>query len=168
MSKPNLLDLLKGTLQEIQNSNGHSQSANKTDPSIFDFLKGKLSEVDQKTQTNIQTKDGKNVGIFDILLDQLSSAQKENRDNPNVQTAPGSIFDMLKDKVNQERQQTQERQQYRAQESIGDIIQQYNLDVRNINQQHLQQIQQKYVQDNAELDRKYAQYIQQLNNQNRR
>ena len=166
MSKPNILDLLKGTLQEIQNSK--NPQAQKADPSIFDFLKDKLSEVDQKTKTNIQDRDGKNVGIFDIILDKINGAQKENRDNPNVQTAPGSIFDMLRDKVNEQKNQSQHRQQQRAEECIGDIIHQYNLDVRNLNQNTLSQIQTQYVNDNAELDRKYAQYIHDLNNKARR
>ena len=168
MSKPNLLDLLKGTLKEIQNNNNNSPASQKADPSIFDFLKDKLSEVDQKTQTNIQNKNGQNVGIFDVILDKLTNAQKENRDNPNVQTAPGNIFDMLKSQVNQQKQQTQQRHQQRAQESIGDIIQQYNIDVRNINQNNLQQIQAQYVKDNADLDKKYAQYIHDLNQKGRR
>ena len=168
MSKPNLIDLLKGTLQEIQNSNRNNPNQQTADPTIFDFLKDKLAEVNQKTQTNIETKDGGNVGIFDLILDKLSSAQKENRDNPNVQTAPESIFDMLKEKVNQQRQHTQQRQQHRAQESIEDIIHQYNLDVRNISHRDLQDIQNKYVQENTALDRKYAQFIHQLNNRNRR
>ena len=166
MSKPNILDLLKGTLQELQNTNNPNQS--QADPTIFDFLKEKLSEVDQKTQTNIQDKSGKNVGIFDLILDKLNGAQKENRDNPNVQTAPGDIFDMLRNKVNQEKDQCQQRQSQRAEESIGDIIHQYNLNVRNLDQHTLQQIQAQYVKDNAELDRKYAQYIHDLNARARR
>ena len=168
MSKPNILDLLKGTLQEIQSNNRNNPSGQAADPSIFDFLKDKLSEVDQKTRTNIQDKDGKNVGIFDILLDKLNGAQKENRENPNVQTAPESIFDMLRGEVNQQKQQTQQRQQQRAEECIGDIIHQYNVDTRNLNQQTLGQIQAQYVKDNAELDRKYAQYIHDLNQRARR
>jgi len=167
MSKPNLMDLLKGTLQEIQNNNRNNPNEETADPSIFDFLKGKLAEVDQKTKTNIQAKDGSNVGIFDVILDQLGSAQKENRENPNVKTAPSSIFDMLNNAVNKQKNQSQQRQQQRAQDSINDIIHQYNLDVRNINQQTLQQIQNKYVQENAALDKKYAQYMHDLNNQRR-
>lgn len=167
MSKPNILDLLKGTLQEIQsNNNGSNQQS--ADPSIFDFIKDKLSDVDQKTKTNIQDSDGRNVGIFDVILDKLNGAQQENRENPNVQTAPSDIFDMLRNKVTQQKQETQQRQTQRAEESIGDIIHQFNLDVRNLNQQTLQQIQAQYIKDNADMDRKYAQYMHDLNIKARR
>jgi hypothetical protein len=165
MSKPNIMDLLRSTLQEIQNTNQNEQNAPKADPSIFDFLKEKLSDVDQKTKTNIQDKSGNNVGIFDLILDKLTNAQKENQENPNVQTAPGSIFDMLREKVTEQKQHTEQRNEQRAQESIGDIIHQYNIDVSNISQNALQQIQLQYVKDNAEMDKKYAQYIYNLNNQ---
>lgn len=168
MSKPNILDLLKGTLQEIQNNNQNNAGAQKADPSIFDFLKEKLQDVDAKTKTNIQDKNGNNVGIFDVLLDKLNGAQTENRNNPNVQTAPSNIFDMLKEKVNQQKSQAEQHNQVRAQESISDIIHQYNLDVRNLNQNTLQQIQNQYLKDNYEMDKKYAQYINNLNAQQRR
>ena len=168
MSKPNLLDLLKGTLQEIQQNNAQNPNEETADPSIFDFIKDQLSEVDKKTKSNIQDNRGNNVGIFDLILDKITNAQKQNKENPNVRTAPGNIFEQLRNKVNQQKQQTQERQQRRAQDSINDIIHQYNLDVRNINRNTLQQIEQKYVQDNAALDHKYAQYLHNLNLQQRR
>ena len=166
MSQTNIIDLLKGTLQEIQNQQNNNTSKQQ-ESSIFDFIKGKLAEVDQKTQTNIQDKEGKNVGILDILLDKLNSAQKQNREDPNVPTAPDSIFDRLKDQVNQQKQRRNQWQNRRAEESITDIIQQYNLDVRGIDQRTLQQIQTQYVRDNDELDRKYAQYLHNLIHQRR-
>ena len=168
MSKPHLLDLLKGTLKEIQQNNSHNPNEPTAEPSIFDFLKDKLSEVDQKTKSNIQNKAGGNVGIFDMILDKISTAQNENKSNPNVQTAPGSIFDILKQKVNEQKQQTNQRQVQRAQDSISDIIQQYNLDVRSIDRNSLQQIENQYVKENAALDQKYAQYMHDLNTKNRR
>ncbi len=167
MGKPNILDLLKGTLQELQ-SNNNNQGGSQADPSIFDFLKDKLRDVDAKTQTNIQDKNGNNVGIFDVLLDKLNGAQKENRDNPNVQTAPGNIFDMLKEKVNQQKTQAQNHNQQRAQDSISDIIHQYNLDVRNLDRNTLQQIENQYLKDNYNMDKKYAEYIHNLNSKQRR
>ncbi len=167
MSKPNILDLLKGTLQELQNNN-NNPNGSQADPSIFDFLKGKLKDVDAKTKTNIQDKNGNNVGIFDVILDQLNGAQAENRNNPNVKTAPSSIFDMLKEKVNQQKTQVQKHNQQRAQDSISDVIHQFNIDVRNLDRNTLQQIQNQYLKDNDEMDKKYAQYIHNLNNQQRR
>ena len=162
MSKPNILDLIKGTLQEIQTNNANTPNEQTADPSIFDFLKDKLSEVNQKTQTNIQTKEGKNVGIFDVILDKISSAQKQNHDDPNARTAPSSIFDQLRDRVTQQKQQQEQKYQQRSQDSITDIISQYNLDVRRVPQNLLQQVEQKYVEANRQLDHQYAQYIHEL------
>ena len=83
MSKPNLLDLLKGTLQEIQQNNAQNPNEETTDPSIFDFIKDQLSEVDKKTKSNIQDNRGNNVGIFDLILDKITNAQKQNKENSN-------------------------------------------------------------------------------------
>lgn len=161
MSKPNFLDLLKGTIDEIQNQNRTNPNEPTTDPSVFDWLKDKLGEVDQKSQTNIQTKEGKNVSIFDILKDKLESARSENQSNPAQPTASGSIFDKLKKQIEQQQNQSKNRYQRRAEESISDLIQKYNINVSGLNNDILQQIQNKYVEENNELDVKFANFIHQ-------
>lgn len=164
----NLLDLIEGTLRDIQTNNKNNPKERTAEPSVFDLIKNKIREVNDKVVINQPTNDGqkKPSSIFDIIQDKIEDARKENHDNPKEETAPSSIFDLLKNKVKEHQQTKRKKVIQRVEESIEDVIQEYNLDVSNISPQEMQQISQKYMQDNANMDRQYAKYISELNAKN--
>ena len=158
------IDLLKNTIEEIQNDNRNNPNEETADASIFDFLKDKLGELNNKTNANVQTRDGNPVSIFDFIKAKIEEAQNKNATDRSVPTAPGSVFDKMRNKVEQyKKQQNTQRYDQRAEESIADVIQEYGIDVRNLNRDILIQVQQRYAQDNKNLDIQYAKYLQQLN-----
>jgi len=156
MAKVNILDLLQNTISDIQKDNRDNPNEPTADPNVFDFLKGKLQDIHQVNQGR-KSRGERPLKLKDLLRGKLKEARQQHENNPNV---PNSIFDKLKDKIDEH---DRTRQQQRSEESIAEIINEYGIDVSRLSRNELNEIQHRYVSDNDKLDEQYAQYIYQLN-----
>lgn len=157
MAKANLLDLIQNTINDIQTENRNDPNQQTADPTVFDFLKNKVREVHQNNQ------DRKANGQRPVrLMDLIKGKIEESRHNKGGGNVPNNLLDRFRDKLDQ---QQQVRHQERSEESIAEIIQEYNIDVSRLNREELTAIQRRYVADNQKMDEQYATYIHQLNQQ---
>ncbi len=158
MPKHNLLDLIQNTISDIQTENRNDPNEQTADPTVFDFLKNKVREVHQTNQDR-KSKGERPVRLMDLLKGKLNEARDNKGGGGNV---PNNLLDRLTNRLDQ---QQQVRHQERSEESIAEIINEYNIDVSRLNREELTAIQRKYVADNQKLDEQYATYIHQLNQQ---
>ena len=155
MARTNILDVILNTINDVQNQNRTNPNEPTADPSVFDFLKDKLSELDQKSKTNREQKGKNPESILDLIKNEINNAQRKNQEDPNVPTAPDSIFDKIRKRVD-------EGPKRQASAGVRKVIQDYNIDVSRIPRQQLQQIQAQYIQDRKKFDQQYAQAIYNL------
>lgn len=149
----NVLDVILKTIQEVQQKNKQNPNVETADPSVFDLLRNKIQDIDAKAKNNQLQKGKRNPkSILDMIKNGIEGARKENKRDPNVQTAPGSIFDDILKKVDQ----TPKRQ---ASTGIKKIIEDYKLDVSRVPTNMLQEIQNNYMKDMQKLKQQYAQGI---------
>lgn len=149
----NALDVILKTIQEVQQKNKKNPNVETADPSVFDLLRDKIQQIDTKVQNNQVQKGKRNPkSILDLIKGGVEGVRRENRKDPNVATAPGSIFDDILKKVNQ----APKRQ---ASSGIKKIIQDYKLDVSRIPTNMLQDVQGQYQKDLQKLNQQYAQGI---------
>lgn len=147
----NVLDVILKTIQEVQTKNKRNPNVETADPSVFDLLRDKISDIDAKAKNNQLQKGKRNPkSILDLIKNGIEGARKENKKDPNVATAPGSIFDDILKKVDQ----APKRQ---ASSGIKKIIQDYKLDVSRVPTNMLQDIQGQYQKDLQKLNQQYAQ-----------
>jgi hypothetical protein len=149
----NILDVILNTINDVQKKNKSNPNVDTADPTVFDLLRDKISDLNGKQQQNQMQKGRKNAkSILDILKDGIEGARKENKKDPNVATAPKSVFDDILKKVDQ----GPARQ---ASTGIKKIIEEYNLDTSRIPSNMLQEIQAQYLQDMQKMKQQYAQGI---------
>ncbi len=160
-------DLIESTLKDIQNTNKDNPNEPTADSSVFDLLKKKIKEVSDNVLTDNTTNDGntKPTSIFDIIKNKIEDAREENKNDPKQPTAPSSIFDILKKKVENKQEEKKARDVKKAEESIQDVIDEYNIDVSMIEEHELKQIQERYLRDNKQLDEQYANFLRKTNAQ---
>jgi len=125
---------------------------------FLNLLKSKLNNLDQKTKAKRIAKGKSPHGILDLIKNEIQGAQKENQKDPNVETAPSSIFDKLLKKV-------EEPQRRQASSGLRKIVEDYNLDVSKLPREVVAQVQQKYIQDRKAFDKQYAQALYDLSKQ---
>jgi len=149
----NILDVILKTVKEVQSSNKKDKNVPTADKSVFDLLKDQLKNLDQKVQ-NKQAQKGKRnpKSVLDMIKDGIEGVRKENKKNPNVETADKSVFDQIMKKV-------EAPQQRQAASGLKKIVQEYNLDVSQVPREVLQQVQAQYQADRKKFDHQYAQAI---------
>ena len=149
----NVLDVILKTIQDVQQKNQKNPNVETADPSVFDLLRNKIQDIDAKAKNNQLQKGKRNPkSILDLIKNGIEGARKENKKDPNVQTAPGSIFDDILKKVDQGPQR-------QASTGIKKIIEDYKLDVSRVPTNMLQDIQGQYLKDLQKLRQQYAQGI---------
>jgi len=149
----NVLDVILKTIQEVQQKNKQNPNVETADPSVFDLLRDKIQQIDSKVKNNQVQKGKRNPkSILDLIKGGVEGVRRENRKDPKVATAPGSIFDDILKKVDQ----APKRQ---ASSGIKKIIQDYKLDVSRVPTNMLQDIQTQYQKDLQKLNQQYAQGI---------
>ena len=158
----NILNVLLKTIEEVQQKNANNPKEETADPSIFDLLKKEIGKLDNKMQ-NKQIQEGRRSpkSIFDMIKDGIEGVRKENRKDPNIRTAPKTVFDELLKKVDRQPQR-------RASTGLRKIIEDYNLDISGLHPTMLKEIQQKYQSDVQNLNQQYASGLHRLINQHRR
>ena len=150
-----ILDIILKTIDEVQKKNQSSTREETVDPTVFDLIKDKLGNLDKKIQ-NKRVKKGKApVSILDLIKNQIEAAQKQNKRDKTVPTADPAIFDRIIKKV--------EAPQKRATTSgLKRIIENFHLDVSEVNPQILKQVQKQYETDLKRMDQQYAEAIHKL------
>ncbi len=149
----NILDVILNTINDVQKKNQKNPNVDTADSTVFDLLRDKISDLNGKQQQHQMQKGRKNAkSILDILKDGIEGARKQNKKDPNVATAPKSVFDDILKKVDQ----GPARQ---ASTGIKKIIEEYNLDTRRIPTNMLQEIQAQFLKDSQKLKQQYAQGI---------
>ncbi len=151
----NILDVIMNTINDVQQRNRQNPRERTADSSVFDLLRDKVSQLDQKSKQKRIEKGKSPVSILDLIKNQIEGARKENEQDPNVETAPTSIFDKLIKKIDQ----NPKRQ---ATTGLNRIAQIYNLDLSRLPRAAVQQIHERYVSDHKKLDQQYANFIHDL------
>jgi len=148
----NILGTILKTINEVQKQNKANPNEPTADKNVFDLLKNKLNNLDQKTKQKRISKGKSPHGILDLIKKEIQGARRENKKDPNVATAPSSIFDKLIKK-------TEEPQRRQASSGLRKIIEDYNLDVSRIPREAITEVQQKYMNDRKNFDKQYAQFL---------
>ena len=78
------------------------------------------------------------VNLFDLLKDMVAKSQQRNRENPNVKTAPRSIFDKLRNKIEEARQAPEKKEQEKGGQLI-DFFKEKMQEVKKQNQEDPQE-----------------------------
>ncbi|MEL6986500.1 MAG: hypothetical protein AAGK97_01620 [Bacteroidota bacterium] len=152
MAKKGILDVILKTVNDIQKENKSNPNEATADPSVFGLIKEKLRDLDQKQRANRVRKGKSPVSILDRIKKEIEGARRENKKDPNVETAPKSVFDGIFKKI-------EESPKRQASAGIKKIITDYNLDVSKMPREVLVDIQQKYIEDRKKFDKQYAQAI---------
>jgi non-homologous end joining protein Ku len=160
MAKSNILDMILKTVNDVQRKNKVNPNEETADPSVFGLIKDKLRQLDQKQREKRVARGKSPISVMDRIRKEIEGARRENKKDPNVNTAPKSVFDQIfkKMEANPKRQ---------ASAGLRKIVQDYNLDVSNLPREVLGQIQERYVADRKKFDHQYAQAIHDLIKQKR-
>ncbi len=155
MAKKNVIDVILKTINDVQQNNKQNPNQRTVDSNVFDLLKDKLRNLDDKTRAKRAAKGKSPHSILDLIRKEIEGVKTDNKRDANVRTAPKSVFKDILRKV-------EEKPARRAAKGIGNIINEYNLDVRNIPEKVLVKIQSKYQQDVKNIDQQYAQAMHDL------
>lgn len=151
----NILDIIVNTINDVQAKNQANPNEATADPNVFDFLRGKLQDLDAKTKEKRIAKGKSPVSILDRIRKEIEGVRKENKKDPNVETAPSSVFDNILKKID-------EKPKRQASTGLRKIVEDYNLDVSRLPQDIVRQVQDKYQQDRKVFDKQYAQALHDL------
>ena len=155
MANGKLFQAILKTINQVQSQNKANPNEETADPNVFDLLKGKLKNLDDKSRAKRAAKGKSPNSILDMIKKEIEGARRQNRKDPNVATAPKSVFDNILKKV-------ADRPKRQANQGIRRIVEEYNLDVSRLPQNVIQQVQQQYINDRKNFDQRYAQAIHDL------
>jgi hypothetical protein len=155
MAKQNIFDVLLKTINDVQSKNEANPREETANPSVFDLIKDKLGDLDTSTREKRASKGKSPESIFDLIKKQIEGARTENQKDPNTPTAPSSIFDRIIKKI-------EEKPKRQANTGLRRIVEEYNLDVSRLPREVIQQVRQKYVADQRNFDKQYANAIYDL------
>ncbi len=151
----NILGTILKTINEVQKQNRANPNEPTADKNVFDLLKNKINNLDQKTKEKRIAKGKSPHGILDLIKKEIQGTRRENKKDPNVETAPSSIFDKLLKKV-------EEPKRRQASSGLRKIVEEYNLDVSNLPREVVAQVQQEYIKERQNFDKKFAQALHDL------
>jgi len=152
MAKKNILDMILNTINDVQAKNKANPREETADPNVFDLIKSKIKGLDERNRTKRQARGKSPVSFLDRIKKEIEGARKENRKDPNVKTAPKSVFDKILNKLDR-------GAKVQANAGIRKIIQDYDLDVSQVPRNILQEVQSQYVSDRKNFDKQYAQAL---------
>ena len=155
MANGKLLSALLKTINDVQKQNKANPNEATADPNVFDLIKDKLKNLDDKNRAKRASRGKSPNSILDLIKKEIEGARRANKKDPNVETAPKSVFDNILKKI-------QDRPKRQASQGIRRIVEEYNLNVSRLPQEVIQQVQQQYVADRKNFDQKYAQAIHDL------
>lgn len=152
MAKNNIIDVLLKTIGDVQQNNRQDPNQRTANPNVFDLLKDRLQDLDTKTRQNRAAKGKSPDSILDLIRKEVNKVRKGNKNDPNVETAPKSVFkDILKP--------IERIPQKQAKRGIQNVIEEYRIDVTRVPGKVLEQMQGQYMNDKKNFDKQYAQAI---------
>jgi len=155
MAKRNIFDLILNTINDVQEKNEINPYEETADASVFDLIKNKLQKLDEKSKQNRISRGKSPSSLMDRIRKEIQAARRENKKDPNVETAPKSVFDQIIRKID-------DRPRRQATAGIRGIIEEYNLDISRLPKEVMQKVQAKYQTDRRNFDRQFAQDIHDL------
>jgi len=145
----NILDILSKTIEEVQRKNEMDPTIETADPSIFDLLRKEVNKIDNKVKSKQSSKGKSPKSIFDMIKDGIEGVQRKNRKDPNVQTAPKSVFKDILRKI-------EKKPQKQAVSGLKKVVMEYNLNINKLPQNVLNQVNKRYYEDLKRLNHQYA------------
>ncbi len=155
MANGKIFKMILNTINEVQQKNAANPNEATADKSVFDLMRNGLQKLDQKNLEKRKSRGKSPVSILDMIKKEINGAKRENKKDPNVATAPGSVFSNILKKI-------EAGPQRQASTGIRKIAQDYNLDVSRLPKDVIQQVQGKYQQDRQAFDKQYAQAMHDL------
>lgn len=155
MAKKNVLGTILKTIDAVQKLNKENPNEATADSAVFDLLRNNIGKIDKKIQKRRAKKGKPPINILEMVKAGIDAAQKTNKKDKKVKTAPDSIFDKLRNKVD-------EAPKRQATSGINKIVDEYNLDVSGITRSTMRQIKEEYKADLQSLNEKYALAIHDL------
>jgi len=152
MADGKLLNIILKTINDVQKKNKANPNEKTADPNIFDFLKEKLGDLDGKIQDKRVKKGKSPLSILELIKNQIEAAKKQNKKDPEVETADPIIFDRILNKIEEVPKKV-------ASKGIKRIIENYHLDVSGVDIDILRQVQAQYDTDLRRIDQQYAEAI---------
>ena len=144
-----LLDFLMNTIQQAQTNNQANPNEPTASPKVFDLIRDQI----QKAQQNR----GKNGGgtLIDMIKNGVEKARAANQQDPNQETAPGNIFDQIKDRVDGFQNQSQR-------DEFDRLLDDYDINESAFDQSTLDKVEQAFNNDRKRLRDAYAQKLRQM------
>ena len=99
MAKRNILDAILNTINEVQKKNQANPNEETADPTVFDLIKNKLQKLDERNREKRKARGKSPVSILDRIKKEINGARRENKKDPNVATAPKSVFESILKKI---------------------------------------------------------------------
>lgn len=160
MSVNNVLNTILKTIDDVQKKNRANPREETADKDVFKLLKDKLRNLDDKTRLKRSAKGKSPHSILDLIKKEIEGVRKNNKKDPNVRTAPKSVFDGILKKVG-------EPQRRQASSGLKKIVQEYNLDVSKLPREVVQQVQNEYIKERKKFDNQFARALNGLINKHR-
>jgi len=140
------------TINEVQKKNKQSKTETTANSSIFDAIRERVKQVETKTKDGYSSRSKSPGSLMEQIKKEIEKTRRENKKDTKVETAPSSVFDRIIRKV-------EEKPARAASTGIKRIIEEYNLDVRNVPSDVLNKVQAQYQGDLANFNKQYAQAI---------
>ena len=119
------------------------------------MLKDKLRVLDENNRQKRAAKGKSPNSILDLIRKEIEGVKSQNKRDPDVRTAPKSVFKDILRKV-------EEKPQRRAAKGINSVIQEYRINTSTIPDKMMAKVQEKYLEDTRKLNQQYAQAIHDL------
>ena len=155
MAKKNIIDVLLKTINDVQSNNSSDPNQRTADATVFDMLKDKLRVLDENNRQKRAAKGKSPNSILDLIRKEIEGVKSQNKRDPDVRTAPKSVFKDILRKV-------EEKPQRRAAKGINSVIQEYRINTSTIPDKMMAKVQEKYLEDTRKLNQQYAQAIHDL------
>lgn len=149
MPKPNFFDVLRSTIETVQQKNAANPREKTADPTIFDLIKDKVLNIEKNNKAKRAAQGKSPTSILDLIRGKINEARAENEADPNIETAPGSVFDKIIKKVDQ-------KETARPKSAFRNVIEEYNMDVSGVSADVLRKFQDSYAKDVKKLNHRYA------------
>ncbi len=150
-----IFNVILKTIDDVQKKNKASKTQETAHSNVFDLIKEKIGDLDAKVQNNRVKKGKSPVSILELIKNQILAAKNQNKKDPNTPTADSAIFDSIIKKVEQAPVRV-------ASTGLKRIVENFHLDISNVDPTILKQVQQQYNTDLKKMDQQYAEAMHKL------
>lgn len=150
-----LLDFIANAIEQVQQQNQANPNEETANSSVFDLIKDKVQSAPRNNQQYNQQAGNQPRSIVDFIKQKVEEAREQNQRDPNVKTAPGSVFDMIKNQIDGFQNQS-------GQDAFRELVSEFNLDLTSLDQNAQHQIHRSYMKDRQNLRAAYVQKIREI------